>query len=446
MTYLSHAWEVISNNPGTTTVAIVGMLLYPCFLRPRWKWWLYPVMVVLTFIALPIVSVPFTAVIDGTNAYSVLLSFLGYWSGIMVLIAFHERFGATITLLFTQGILNRLFTFCGYILHVPLNSAVGGNLGINISVALVLVVMYSLILLVCWLVLREKGRKLIQTQLLRHNWVALAGFSLFAKLIIDLCSDYAYELNPYSDSKIIWAMIALCLFSVAVLGIYLYSTISTLKYTQLKATADRMIFEKEAQQRYYEVQLQNQEALRRMKHDMNGHINTVSQLLKEDNRDEAVHYLASLGDYTQSHQKKLYSDDPYLNAIVANYAVLFTENETAFEHDICSGKIELHHVEMCLALNNALQNALEASLKLPSNQRYVRFQVKTKQSHFLFRVTNHFDNKLIMDDGLPLSTKKGEGHGYGLTSIRDAVESVGGFVVCKIEGDMFVLDVNVGII
>lgn len=443
MTYLTHVWEMIWHNPGTVTVAIGGILLYSCFLRPRFKWWLYPMMLTLSFVALPMMAVLLTTVLDEPKSYSVLMSCLGYWVDIMVLIAFKERFGAIIALLLTQGILNRLLTFCGYILHIPLNAAVGGNLQIGASVALVLVVMYSLILLVCWLALREKGRKLIQTQLRRHNWIVLASFAISAKIIIDFCSDYAFELNPYSDIKIIWAMIALCLFSVAVLCLYLYSTISTLKYTQQKATSDRLIFEKEAQQRYYEVQLHNQEELRKMEHDMNGHLSTISQLLKEDNKDEATCYLKNLVSYAQSHQKKLYSDDPYLNAVVANYDTSFKQNEIAFEHDIQSGKMQLHHVEMCLALNNALQNALEASLKLPTEQRYISLQVKTKQNHFLFRVTNRFDTKIIMDGEIPKSTKNDKGHGYGLTSIRDAAESVGGFAVCKIEGDMFVLDVDV---
>jgi sensor histidine kinase regulating citrate/malate metabolism len=98
-------------------------------------------------------------------------------------------------------------------------------------------------------------------------------------------------------------------------------------------------------------------------------------------------------------------------------------------------------VEMCLVLNNALQNALEASLNVPIEQRYVTLQVKTNKNRLLLRITNHFNSKVIMDDGLPRSTKEGEGHGYGMSTIRDAAESVGGFVVCKIEDDIFVLNV-----
>jgi len=78
--------------------------------------------------------------------------------------------------------------------------------------------------------------------------------------------------------------------------------------------------------------------------------------------------------------------------------------------------MELHHVEICLALNNAL----EASLKLPPEQRYVKLQVNAKQDRFLFRLTNRFHGELIADGGLPCSTKEGTGHGYGLSSIRSA--------------------------
>ena len=68
-------------------------------------------------------------------------------------------------------------------------------------------------------------------------------------------------------------------------------------------------------------------------------------------------------------------------------------------------------------------------------------QVKTKQNRFLFRVTNRFDGELVLDDSMPRSTKADTGHGYGLASIRDAAESLGGFAACKSEGDMFVLGV-----
>jgi len=107
MTYLTNVWEVLLHNPSTVIVALGGMLAYLCFLRPRWKWWLYPVLVALTFLTLPMMFVLLAALFSESNSYGVLMAGLGYWVDILVLITFRERLGATITLLFTQGILNR---------------------------------------------------------------------------------------------------------------------------------------------------------------------------------------------------------------------------------------------------------------------------------------------------------------------------------------------------
>ncbi len=441
MTYLAEVWNVMSDTPSLVVAVLGGMLVCFCFLRPRWKWWLYPVLLTFTFLSIPILDKLFISGNQESNVYSILITGLGYWVDILVLITFRERFGATITLLFTLSILNRMFVFLGYVLHTLLQALTRGGMDMAVSVVLAMAVMYVILFLICWFFLRKKGRVLIQMKGNRRNWIVLAGIAVSAKLIIDFCSNYAFNLNPASDSKIIWAMIALCVFYIAVLILYLYSVSATRKHLELKASSDRLTFEKEAQQRYYETQLHNQEELHRMKHDMDGHLTTISRLLEGDNKDEAVRYLADLGDYAVSHQEKIYSDDPYLNAVITNYAAVFEENGIPFEYDVQLGTMELHHVEICLALNNALQNAVEASLRLPPEQRYVKLQVKAKQDHFLFRLTNRFRGELTADGGLPCSTKEGTGHGYGLSSIRNAAESLGGFAVCKAEEGLFVLDV-----
>jgi hypothetical protein len=441
MLYLSYVWQIISDNYGMVAVSLSNMLVLFCFLRPRIKCWFYPTLVVLNYLSLPLIYKLGIILFGEQTNSSVLLACLGYFADILVLIGFKERFLKKITLIFTLHILNRMFTFWGYILHVPFNTLFGGKWDVQASVTLVIGIMFAIISLVCWLVLKDKGRKLIQIGLRQHNWVVLGGIAVSAKLIIDLCSDYVFSLDPYSDIKIIWAMIALNIFVLAVLVLYLYSTLTTMKHLELKASTDRLVFEKEAQQRYYESQLHNQEELRRMKHDMNGHLSTVSRLLLEDNTDEALRYVTDLHEYTESHQKELYSDDPYLNAVVTNYVAIFAKNDTPFEQNIQLGTMKLHHVELCLVLNNALQNSLEASLKLLPEHRYVKLQIKTKQSHLLIRITNRFNKELKIGSGFPRSTKTGESHGYGLTSIRNAAESVGGFADYKIENDMFVLDV-----
>lgn len=441
MIYLSYVWKILSQVPGMVAVTLGNMMVVFYFFRPRFKWWLYPTLVVITYLALPMIYKLNIVFFGETTDYSLLMACLGYWDDLLVLVTFRDGFWKIVSLIFTLSILNRLFTFWGYILYMPLNALMDGHMNTQVSVTLVIAIMYGVISILCWLVLQDKGRQFIQTELRGRSWMVLGSIAVSAKLIIDFCSDYVFALSPYSHTKIIWAMIALSTFVLAVLALYFYSTLTTMKHLELKASTHRLTFEKEVQQRYYETQLHNQEEVRRMKHDMNGNLNTIYRLLLEDNKEEALRYMAELGDYAKSHEKALYSHDPYLNAVVSNYAAVFAENHITFQQDIQLGKMEIHHVEMCLVLNNALQNALEASLKLLPEQRYVRLQIKTKQSQFLFRISNRFNSQLIIHDELPCSTKKGEGHGYGLTIIRETAESVGGFALCKIEDDMFVLDV-----
>jgi hypothetical protein len=441
MLYLSYVWEIISKSYAMVAITITNMLVLYCFLRPRFQWWIYPTMVAITYLSLPLVYKLSTELFGEPINYSALLACIGYWGNIMVLICFREHIQKMIFLLFTLQIINRLFTFCGYMLQIFLGTILGVRMDAQLSITLVIISLYLVISLMCWLSLRKKGRELIQAKSHRHYWVVLASIAVSAKLIIDFCSDYAFTLNPYSDSKIILAMIVLIIFVLAVLVLYLYSTLTTLKHLELKTSADRLNFEKEAQQRYYETQLHNQEELRRMKHDMNGNLNTILGLLSDNMNDEALQYLTKLCNYSNRNQKVLYCDDPYLNAVVTNFATIFAENDIPFEQEISLGRVEPHQVEMCLALNNALQNALEASLNLLPERRYVKLQIRTKQSRLLLRITNHFNSELIFKGELPCSTKEGDGHGYGLTSIRNAAESVGGFLRCTTEGNMFVLDV-----
>jgi hypothetical protein len=441
MLYLSYVWQILSNSYGMVAVTLGNMSLLFCFLRPRFKWWVYPILVILTYLALPLIYRLGSGIFGLETTASILLAFLGYWNIGLIIISFNEGFWKMISLIFTLSILNRLFTFLGYILHFQISSFFGRDWPVQATITLVIVSLYIVISILSWFVLREKGRTLIQTGLGLNNWAILGSIALFAKLIIDFCTDFVFNMNPFSDWKIIWAMIALCIFVIALLVLYLYSTLTTIKHLELRATTDRLAFEKEAQQRYYETQLHNQEELRKMKHDINGHLNTVAHLLSEDNREGALSYLSDINGYSHSNQKIIYSHDPYINAVVTNYAEIFAQNNTTFDLDIKHGQIEKHHVEMCLALNNALQNALEASLKLDPKERYVKLQVKSKQGKILFRISNRFNGELNIKNGFLNTSKKNDGHGYGLSSIKNAAESIGGFAEYKAEGDMFALDV-----
>lgn len=85
---------------------------------------------------------------------------------------------------------------------------------------------------------------------------------------------------------------------------------------------------------------------------------------------------------------------------------------------------------------------MEASLTMPEGERIIKVQATVRQDQFLLRVSNRFDGCLTTADGLPVSTKKESGHGYGLSNIKQAAKRRGGQMEYRVGDGYFVLDVT----
>lgn len=89
---------------------------------------------------------------------------------------------------------------------------------------------------------------------------------------------------------------------------------------------------------------------------------------------------------------------------------------------------------------NAVDNAIEAVSRLPDTDRVIDLSVKRVNGFVMIRICNTFDGVLVMEDGLPLTSKSDKNeHGYGLRSIRRIVEKYGGEMRVGTENGAFVL-------
>lgn len=210
--------------------------------------------------------------------------------------------------------------------------------------------------------------------------------------------------------------------------------------------ANRLDFELAAQKQYYEAKLTGEEELRAIRHDMKGHLATLSALLMDGKTQEAVEYLTPLTEQLQDRGSEVFCSDPYMNAVLGTFAPRFREHKIPF---VCRIKVDgwkLPGTEVCLILNNALENALEASLQMPEGDRSVKVQSAVLENHLLFRISNRFDGTVQEQNGLPVSTKPEPGHGYGLANIRTAVKRLGGWLEYRVEDGFFVLDVRLSLL
>lgn len=196
------------------------------------------------------------------------------------------------------------------------------------------------------------------------------------------------------------------------------------------------------QKQFYEAKLSSENEIRSLRHDMNGHLKTLQALLDSNKTEEAKNYLQGVSKQHNEQSVKIFSSNPYINAVLSNYDVICSKNNIRFECHIGVENYELPTTELCLILNNALENAVEASLTLPEKNREIKTQIAVRHNRFLLRVSNRFNGDIETDNGLPVTKKGSKEHGYGLSNIRAAAERKGGSMKYRTENGYFVLDVE----
>ena len=108
-----------------------------------------------------------------------------------------------------------------------------------------------------------------------------------------------------------------------------------------------------------ETQLENQQRIRRIKHDMKGYTVTLSGLLAAGKIDEATEYLKSIESMMDAYIGQ-FCVNPYINAVCSYYFQKFRELGAKVDYDIRVGEERLPYMELCQILSNGLENARDA--------------------------------------------------------------------------------------
>jgi sensor histidine kinase regulating citrate/malate metabolism len=87
-------------------------------------------------------------------------------------------------------------------------------------------------------------------------------------------------------------------------------------------------------------------------------------------------------------------------------------------------------IDICTIFGNALDNAIEYEQKIDEEEkRLIHVSVFSQKAFLMIRFENYFEGELELEGDLPATTKEDSYyHGYGLKSIRYAVQKYGGVV------------------
>ncbi len=224
-----------------------------------------------------------------------------------------------------------------------------------------------------------------------------------------------------------------------------YATIFVAMYRQLllyRRQKSEHILQEVRQQ--MEIQLDNQRRIQRIRHDMKAHTITLSGLLAQGKAEEAQEYLNKAISVKKVYEEQ-FCVNPYLNAVLSYYVMKFDELGIPVHLDIRTGEERLQHVELCQILSNGLENACDATSRLPSAvEKMVSVQMRYQRGWLIIRIKNRCRDDLRVEKGrLPETEKKETGHGFGLQTIQEAAKRMKGEMFCYTEQGFFILDVMV---
>lgn len=269
----------------------------------------------------------------------------------------------------------------------------------------------------------------------RQNRLLLSVPIIFIFLLI------FYFLNSTTD---IFVLILTLLISLSIFLIIAKLLSSAAELIKVRRSEKELSEHIDIQRRSYERVLRKIELGREYRHDMRHHLTVIEGLAKQGNCDKVIEYTRKMDGSLGETENVSYCKSPELNAVLSEYISRAENAGCRITHNIVlPEKLPFEEDDLCIVLANSVENAINACVKLPEQQRYINILAEcTDQHRLLVSVKNPCGEQIVFDDsGLPVvdeHSQYSDEHGIGLRSVNRITEKYNGFLRCKLENGEFV--------
>lgn len=103
--------------------------------------------------------------------------------------------------------------------------------------------------------------------------------------------------------------------------------------------------------------------------------------------------------------------------------------------------LTISEIDLCIIMGNLLDNAIEACMQLPKEERFIRIYMDMKNTQLYMSVTNTTAHKKQQKNNGRFRSTKGAGHGYGLVRIDTIIERCQGYINRNSEDGAFTTEI-----
>ena len=182
--------------------------------------------------------------------------------------------------------------------------------------------------------------------------------------------------------------------------------------------------------------------MRGWQHDYRNHIQTMKVLASGGDLEGIRSYLDRLDTDLNTVDLAVKTGNAMADAILNSKISLAKSRDIPVRVDAhIPVRLKMSELDLCCVIGNLFDNAIEASLALPPEERLIRVYLDMKGTQLYLSFTNFTaQGKREKRNGRFLTTK-GEGHGFGLVRVDAIVERLDGYLSRNSEDGAFTTEI-----
>ena len=218
----------------------------------------------------------------------------------------------------------------------------------------------------------------------------------------------------------------------------------------ISATRERQLQERntmnekymELQKEYYDQLLNQDEKMRRFRHDMNAHIQILKAYCDQQETGKIKDYLETIMDESAIYAFRKYTNNWAVDAVLHS---LVSEAEGRKIQINFQGhlpkKTKVEDYDLCTIIYNLMKNAIEASEQIEdASRRSIQIEMGAYDLQVYILIKNQVDRSNV---SLLTAKEDQKNHGLGLGNVKRAVEKYNGCFHVEFEDGWFSAEVNI---
>ncbi len=201
-------------------------------------------------------------------------------------------------------------------------------------------------------------------------------------------------------------------------------------------------YQKELIETHYQEVENMYQKMRGWRHDYRNHIQTMKVLALQNDIEAIKDYLDELDTDLNTVDTVIKTGNAMADAILNSKISLATSKNIPVKVDAhIPVELKMSEIDLCCIIGNLFDNAIEASLLLPEQERLIRVYMEMKNTQLYISFTNLTASPKLKKHNNKFLTTKGEGHGFGLMRIDNIIERLDGYLTRNSEDGAFTTEI-----